>query len=370
MFQSKLLKLVSLAFGCVTLTLTLPALAQSDSTTADLRLSAFADVFYAFDFNLPEGGSRQDFFFNHNRHNEFNLNLGLLRFEVDHDRFRSRISLQSGTYANDNYAAEAGVLQNVFEAQIGMALGKAGKTWVDAGIFPSHIGFESALSVENPTLSRSLAAENSPYFLSGLRLSHAVNAQLDVELLVVNGWQRIQRVPGSSMPSLGSRVYFHPNERFAINWSTFAGTDDPDSTRRYRLFNNLYSQMQLSNRLALTLGFDVGAQQAAKGSNELRYWGSAVAIAALELSDTWATALRAEYYRDPHGVIVNPAGGRGFSTAAWSVNLDHRPNERLWCRFEIRHLHAPEATFVRGDALVRDNLVVMASMALLISDLR
>lgn len=344
------------------------AAGQVDTSSTGLHLTGFMDVFYAFDFNQPDDAQRQAFFFNHNRHNEFNLNLGLLRLEIDRERYRGRISLQSGTYAQDNYVAETGVFQNVFEAQMGMAIGKTGKTWIDAGIFPSHLGFESAISIENPTLSRSLAAENSPYFLSGLRLSHEVNAQLEVELLVVNGWQRIERVRGSSLPSFGSRFFVQPNGRFSFNWSTFVGTDDPDSTRRYRFFNNLYSQLQLSEGLGLTLGLDLGAQQTTKGSSELHHWGSAVAIVAYEFNRHWSAAARGEYYRDPHEVIVSSLGGRGFSTAGWSFNLDHRPSEHLWCRFEVRHLRSPDAQFRRNDSLIQDNLVVMASMALLIGD--
>ncbi len=44
-----------------------------------LTISGFTDIFYVYDFNQPQGNYRQAFLFNHNRHNEFNLNLGLLK---------------------------------------------------------------------------------------------------------------------------------------------------------------------------------------------------------------------------------------------------------------------------------------------------
>ena len=56
--------------------------AQNDTLEIPaLTLSVFADVFYAYDFEEPQCYARQAFFYNHNRHNEFNLNLGLYQFQ-------------------------------------------------------------------------------------------------------------------------------------------------------------------------------------------------------------------------------------------------------------------------------------------------
>ena len=66
-----------------------------------------------------KGIARQAFLYNHNRHNEFNVNLGLLRLAVAHAKYRANVALQTGTYANDNYAAEPGLLKAIFEAKCG-----------------------------------------------------------------------------------------------------------------------------------------------------------------------------------------------------------------------------------------------------------
>ena len=41
--------------------------------------------------------------------------------------------------------------------------------WIDAGIFFSHIGSESWISRDNPTNTRSLAADFTPYYETGIR---------------------------------------------------------------------------------------------------------------------------------------------------------------------------------------------------------
>lgn len=55
--------------------------------------SGFIDVFYVYDFNKPESNYRQPFFYNHNRHNEFNLNLGYLKVSLEHSKYPANIAL-------------------------------------------------------------------------------------------------------------------------------------------------------------------------------------------------------------------------------------------------------------------------------------
>lgn len=142
--------------------------AQTDSSDwkklPKVSYSSFVDIFYAYDFNDPQSDYRQTFLYNHNRHNEFNLNLGMIKISTKHLKYRANIALHAGTYVNDNYATEPEALQNIYEGNAGLSLNKKNNLWIDAGIFGSHIGFESAISKDNWTLTRSLHAENSPYY--------------------------------------------------------------------------------------------------------------------------------------------------------------------------------------------------------------
>jgi len=227
----------------------------------------YLDVFYVYDFNKPVTVQRQPFFFNHNRHNEFNINQGLIGFGVDHTKYRFNLGIQAGTYANDNYSSEPGVLKNLYEAYIGVSLNKKNNLWLDAGVFSSFLGFESALSIDNPTLTRSISAESSPFFLTGAKVTYQLNEKWEFAGSILNGWQRIQRVQGNSLPSFGTQVYFKANEKYAFNWSTFIGTDAPDAIRRMRYFNNFYGMLQFTNVVGLIAGFDIGAQQQENGSS-------------------------------------------------------------------------------------------------------
>ena len=346
------------------------AYAQSNSTwetKPEMKISGFLDVFYSYDFNKPTGDNRQDFFFNHNRHNEINLNLGLIKVELNHDKYRAALALQTGTYVNDNYAAEPGSLKLINEASVGVSLNNKNTLWLDAGIMGSYIGFESAISTDNPTLTRSLGAASSPFFITGAKLTYSVSETLDVAVVLTNGWQRIQRVAGNSMLSFGTQVNYHPSEKFQINWSTFVGTEDPDSTRRMRYFNDFYGIFQLSEKMNLVAGFDFGYQQKVKDSSEYDSWFTPVVILQYEINNKFVTALRGEYFGDKAGIIIPSVSPNGFNASSFSLNLDYSPTPSLVCRIEGRMLNSQDDIFELDGGYTNTDYFITASIAINIS---
>lgn len=326
-----------------------------------IELSGFLDAFYVFDFNQPTGNSRQDFLFNHNRHNEFNINLAYLKMSVLNTKYRGNLAFHTGTYVIDNYTSEPGLLKHVFEANIGLSLNKKNNTWLDVGIFPSHIGFESAITSDNWTLTRSILAENSPYFLTGAKVTRKISDKLEMSGLVLNGWQRIQRLQGNSLLSFGSQLKYTTSKSNVLNWSTFIGTDDPDSLRRMRYFSNFYGQFQLSKKLGMIAGFDIGIQQKKKHSKDYNVWFSPVVIMQYKIKENWKTAIRLEYYQDIAGVLIQTNSVNGFKTIGSSWNIDYSPVSNLLFRIEARYLKSDEYVLMNQK---NQNLFLATSLSL------
>ncbi len=100
------------------------AMAQLDTSKSNLSFSAYAEVYYCYDFNEPDNHNRPSFMYSHNRHNEFNLNLGFVKAAYSTERVHGNLALAAGTYMNANYAAEPGVLKNIYEANAGVKISK------------------------------------------------------------------------------------------------------------------------------------------------------------------------------------------------------------------------------------------------------
>ena len=92
-------------------------LGQDSSSSGPLKFNAFLEIYNSYDFNKPVNDNRPAFFYSHNRHNEFNLNLGFLKVSYNTDKVRANLALAAGTYIHANYAAEPGVLKNIFKLQ-------------------------------------------------------------------------------------------------------------------------------------------------------------------------------------------------------------------------------------------------------------
>ena len=340
---------------------------QTDSSSwaqkPEVSFSGYLDIFYAYDFNEPQTDYRQPFFYSFNRHNEFNLNLGLIKVSAKHLKYRANIAMQAGTYVMDNYANEETALKYINEGNAGLSLNKKNNLWLDVGILGSIIGFESAISKDSWTLTRSLLAENSPYFLTGAKLTYNPNEHWELAALLCNGWQRIKKVSGNSLPAFCSQIKYIKSDRLTFNWSTFIGTDDPDTTRRMRYFNNFYVQSQLSKKFGFIAGFDIGAQQLKKESASYSIWYSPVVIFRYLLNDRWTSALRAEHYQDKDGVIINTGTLNGFKTSGISLNFDYSQFKNLVWRIEGRWLTSSDKIFERQNKNVNENFAIVSSIA-------
>ncbi len=345
--------------------MTLAVSAQDTTSKNPLIISGYAEAYYSYDFNKPPDNNRPAFLYSHNRHNEFTANLAYIKAAYNNGRARANIALAAGTYINANYAAEPGVMKNIFEANAGYKLSAKRNLWLDIGIFPSHIGFESAISKDCWTLTRSIMAENSPYYESGAKLTYTTNDdKWTFSLLALNGWQRIRRMDGNTKLNGGSQITFRPGSKVLLNYSTFYGSDKPDSARLNRLFHNVYGIFQFNSQWAFTAGVDIGTEQKAKGSHEKNTWFSPVGIFRFMPSTKWAFALRGEYYQDENGVIVLTGTPNGFKTSGVSLNADYLPFTNVALRMEGRWLKSRDKIFQK-DGIASDNTTAVTFSAAL-----
>ena len=336
---------------------------SQNDTLKNLNFSAYGELYYSYDVSNPQNHEKSNFLYNHKRNNELNANLLLVKANYLDKNYRANIGLMAGNYAQYNLSAEPTWAQFIYEANIGVKISKKQNIWLDVGIMPSHIGFESAISKDSWTLTRSLLAENSPYYLSGIKLTYNPNDHWEFATLICNGWQRIKKVSGNSLPALGTQIKYTNGDKLIVNWSTFIGTDDPDTTRRIRYFNNFYVQSQLTKKIGFIVGFDIGAQQTKKDSSAYNVWFSPVIIVRYSLTNKWSASLRVEYYQDKNGIIIDTTSPNGFKTSGLSLNLDYSPVKNVAWRLEGRWLNSLDKIFQRQNKYINDNYFLVSSIA-------
>lgn len=324
------------------------------------KISGGVDVYYAYDFSKPIDKDRlyttQAF-----RHNEFNLNWGFLQADYATDKVRATLALHTGTYVQANYAAESNELtQLIAQANAGVRLAEG--VWLDVGVLPSHIGYESTFSINNEIYTRALMAENSPYFETGVKLTAEVSDKVTMKFLVLNGWQNIQET--NDAKSLGFGISYTPTDQLVLSYNNYYGNealDDTDAKRRY--FHNFYAGYTFSDRFNVGASIDYGRQELWT-SNDKGSWYAGMLLAGYRLSEKFAVAGRIEHYNDEDQIILASDTPNGFQTSSTSLNLDYAPAPDFLWRVEARGYDSKDRVFVREEGAKDNNLLLVTSFAI------
>ncbi len=315
------------------------ALTADTTAVAPLTISGYAEVYYCYDLAAPANGERPAFLYNHRRHNEVALNLGFLKASYAQRNVRANLALMTGTYAQYNLAAEPVEIRAMMEANVGVRLSTTKDLWIDAGMLPSHIGLEGATGADCWNLTRSLWAENTPYFETGARLSYRPIPRVMLAALYLNGWQRMQRPEGYSTPCFGTQVNVSSRAGTQWNWSTFMGSNTPDSVGLWRFYNNVY-MVANDDTTGLTLGFDIGLQETAEGG--VSGWFGPLAMVRQRLGHGWYGVSRVEFFNDEDRVIMPTE--RPILSA--TVGADKRLTGSVMWRIEARWMGNDDAAFM------------------------
>jgi len=342
----------------------LSAQATTDSTIS-VKFGAFVDGYFAWDFSRPRSLDRA-YTTQPARHNEFNVNLAHVEAIVSSERVRGRLALQYGTSVQANYASEPRVgsysggelARHIQEAVVGVKLSPS--LWLDGGIYLSHIGSESWISRDNLTYTRSIIADFSPYYQSGVKLTWQPQASLTAQVNVVNGWQIISE--SNSDKAVGGRLDWVASPSVTLSAYNLVGSETPDSAaRRLRFFQGASLKFVPRDGVTLQGTFDFGAQDL--GERTARWFGTAV-VARVQATSQVALVGRLEHYDDRDQVIIVTGVPDAFRATGGSLGVDVVPAPRMLWRTELRSLSGSNAIFPGRDANRTSNVLVVSSLAL------
>jgi hypothetical protein len=335
----------------------------NDDHKFKLTVSGYTEAYFVKDFNQTQKGERQAFYYNYNRNKQLHFNQSSLKFKVSSPKIAMNFALHAGSYVQDNYASESKFSKHILEANINVALNDKKTIYLTAGIIPSHIGFESSVAFDNWNLTRSLLAEQSPYYETGLKFTYQPNEKYEFATLFLNGWQKINPLNIKGIRSFGSQFKYIPNAKVNFNWSLFAGSESRGEFSDFRIFNNFYSQINLNKSWRILAGFDFGMQQKYQQADEYNFWYSPIFITQFSFNDKLKAAIRFEHYQDKNNVIVAMPSNAVFVVNGLSFNTDYFIMPNLLFRMELRGLYSSSNTFQSDVGSIKNNRFFATSMA-------
>lgn len=341
---------MSVALGILLLTSSRGRAQAAADTSIKITFGGFVDAYYAYDIGRPKTIDRSfatgaTFTTQPARHNEFNINLAYVGATLSGDRVHGRLALQAGTSVQSNYAAEPtsgtvsgpSLARMIQEAYAGYQVTPA--LWIDAGVFYSNMGMESWASKDNPTYTRSLVAEYSPYYSSGVRALWQATPELVVRLDVANGWQNISET--NSDKGAGLRIDYSATPAVTASYYNFI---NDEMGGRLRVFNGVGVKASIGRTILLG-EVDYGTLGAPSADGTPATWWGFTAIARRQVAPIVALVGRLERYDDRDQVniatgLADPFRGNGLSFGA-----DVTPQSRIMWRTEARGFFADRAIF-------------------------
>ncbi len=339
------------------------AAAAADTAKANPKPEFFGyvGVYYGYDFNNPASLERPGFIYSENLHNQIAVNLALLGARYTSNQLRGTFAIQTGTYPDANYAAEPQIFKNIYEAWGGVKLAKY--FWLDAGIFLSHIGLEGPNSRDNLTLTRSIMADNSPYYEAGAKLTFDKGKKWLFSVLAINGWQVIR--DRNQNEAFGTQVQFRPGPKWLLNSSTFVGDGHnlPDSLgRQLRYFHDFYATYDPTAQWKLAAAFDTGWEEQ-RGGRNYNAWQGGSFIVRRRLTTHAGVVARAEFFHDPAGVQATTRVG-GLRTAGYSIGFDYLPVPRVILRAEAKEFVDRDNAYIKDKTPRRTDVAVTTLLGL------
>jgi putative OmpL-like beta-barrel porin-2 len=315
-----------------------PAPEPSPAAEPRLAFGASVDGVFAYNFNQPadQANFLPGLGTSAKRDNEATLNLAQVDMVLAPEPVGFKLSLGFGTAPEVVHAAEVrgpatspDVWRHVLQASAQWQTGAGRGLLVEAGIYPSHIGFEGFAPKDNWNYTRSWLGELSPYYQAGLKLAYPFSGRWSGQLHLLNGWQVIG--DNNRGKSVGAQLAYAA-DRFSVSFNGIAGPERAGNDDDTRLLGDVVATWKATPGLSLGVSVDAAREGRSEG-DDVGWWGTGLYARLAPPQARTSLALRGEYYQDEDGAI----SGIAQTLKELTATLEHRPVPRLILRLEGRY---------------------------------
>ena len=282
------------------------------------------------------------------RNNQFGLNMVMVSLSYKSKIVRSTITLHYGDVAETTWPVKYNLIQ---EANVGIEVVK--NLWLDAGVFRTHIGVESAQPRENITSSMSLANVFEPYYLSGAKLTYLIGSKFSVQLNAFNSFASIIETNKNKL--FGASFVYAPNKYTSITYNFITGDDTPDYVvlKHQRYYHNLYLTYQ-KNKISLGAEVNYGMQEHTKRINATTIgtanMNSSLVVLKHQSFKKVAFYGRGEWFSDKDEML---SVGIGMGNYTWgaTAGIEYKPLKNIAISLESRQLNSDKSNVMYNGKL-------------------
>ncbi len=307
-----------------------------------VAVHGWIDCDYAWNSDRPDSGLN---FFSGvgttaHRADQLELNAAALEITGKLRRLAYHVILVGGDSSDVVHAGEPQhrrhPIRNLYQASVSYTAPVGRGLSLEAGVYPSHIGFEGFFTKDNWNYTRGWLGELSPYYQSGIKASYSWSDRWSGQVHVLRGWQLIG--DNNSAPALGTQIAYN-GARLSASFNTFTGAELPDDNVHLRNLGDLVLSWKATSKLTAAAQIDRGRQQLGRGL--AANWFGVAGYGRYAPDERRAVSIRAEKFRDPD------AGISGFPQTLTESTLTYewRPGAHLILKAEARRDHSTLRVF-------------------------
>lgn len=304
---------------------------QKEEDKKGIKLTAYADAYYAFDNDNLADETRQLAVTNFGK-DVFGLNMAQIKANYNHEKFRGKLAIHFGDIRETLYdnRTRYPILQ---EGNAGVKLFK--NLWLDAGYFQSHIGKEKLLPKDNWFSTYTIGNIFQPFYQSGIRMSYNFSEKLKTELYLVNGYGIFE--DNNKNKSIGWTVDYK-SEKFGVYYAGLAGNERfLDGPSSLLVYHNIILNFKATDWLEFKGQGNFVSQDISERSPNGTFSTAQMQDAHFEMKIKGTNYLnligRIEYFSNPDSIFNVALEGIGFSGG-----LEFIPHKNSYIRLETRQL--------------------------------
>lgn len=218
---------------------------------------------------------------------------------------------------------------------------------LQAGIFPSLIGYDSLYAKDNFNYTRPWGADFTPYLMMGLNASYPVSDRLTLTGFVVNGYWHL--ADANSVPSFGGQVAYKATKHTTFKQTLLVGPHQSDIALEFwRVLSDSIVEWR-TDRLTTAFEYQVGQEEVATTGNPRALWMAAQLPFHWVFTPHWSASIRPEMYWDRDGRMT----GSSQTVKAITTTLEYRvPYRQANAIVRLEHRYddsrGPQGGFFNG----------------------